>query len=167
VTWPAGQRLEFQVRALEPVPKGSMRGFVVKGRAVITDSRSAELRLWERRIREAASLELAHRSLTMLREQPCEVHLVLWLVRPRGDFRADGILRPRARSSPWVKPDIDKLQRTVFDALTSCVIDDDSRIVRVVGEKRYVESASQAGIAVRVIARAATVIEEWETSNER
>jgi hypothetical protein len=47
------------------------------------------------------------------------------------------------------------------------VIDDDSRIVRVVGEKRYVESASQAGIAVRVIARAATVLEEWETSNER
>jgi hypothetical protein len=164
MTWMPGTKLEFLVRAIEPVAKGNHQAFITRGggkpRAVITDVRSAELKQWESRLRTAASAELVHRGLPMLVGKPCEVQLVLWLVRPRGDFHpTKGHLLGTARAEPWSKPDIDKLQRTIFDALTKCVIDDDSRICRVVVEKRYVDDAARAGVAVRVIARAATIRE--------
>ena len=170
MTWPVGTTVHFQVLAIAPVPKGSHKAFVVRApdtkigyRAVITDEKNPELKEWESRLRAEAGAELERRGRPMLRDRPCEVQLVLCLVRPRGDFSpATGKLLGSARLTPWVKPDVDKLQRTIFDALTSCVIDDDSRIVRVVVEKRYVESAAKAGVAVRVIALAATVREEAE-----
>lgn len=161
MTWSPGTTVTFAVRALAPVAKGNLVAYLPRGqkRPVVTDRRGPAIKQWEARLREAGATALAAAGLTQMRERPCDVHLVLWLVRPRGDFRRDGGLLGTARTAPWCKPDIDKLQRTVFDALSQCVIDDDSRICRVVVEKRYVDSAAQAGVAVRVTARAATIRE--------
>jgi Holliday junction resolvase RusA-like endonuclease len=167
VIWPVGEKLEFQVRGLLPVPKGNLQAFIVPApntkrglRAVVTDVKSAELRDWERRLQSAAMQARDLRGFEMLVDRPVEVQLVLWLVRPKDHFDTDGNVRGLARSQPHVKPDIDKLQRTIFDALTGCVVDDDSRICRVVVEKRYVRELAQAGVAVRLVALPPTVREE-------
>lgn len=166
MNWAPGTKVEFQVRGFEPVAKGNLQAFLVRApgtktgwRAVLTDSKSQDLKAWEKRLHEAALAELARRGLAMSSERPVEVHLVLWLIRVKADFDTSHQLRGLARAWPHVKPDIDKLQRTIFDALTACVIDDDSRICRVVVEKRYVETEAQAGVAVRVIALPATIRE--------
>lgn len=164
MTWTPGTKLEFLVLALEPVAKGNHRAFIAKGqggkqRAVITDARSVELKQWESRLRAAAGNEMERRGLAMLVKRPVEVDLVFFLVRPRGHYNAAGQLKPSAPAYPDKKPDVDKLERTILDALSKCVVDDDARVTRVVKEKRYADSAAKAGVAVRVIARAATVAE--------
>jgi crossover junction endodeoxyribonuclease RusA len=52
------------------------------------------------------------------------------------------------REHPTVKPDLDKLIRAVFDALTeSKIVDDDAQIVRVLSVKRYGE---RPGVLIHV-----------------
>jgi Holliday junction resolvase RusA-like endonuclease len=162
-----GTKLEFVVRGMTPVPKGNLQAFIVRApgtktgwRAVLTDVKSDELKAWEKLIHAAAAPAMAARQLVKLVDHPLELHLVFWLVRPRGDYNPTrGHLLGNARTEPWVKPDFDKLTRAVADSLTDFVIDDDSRVCRAVVEKRYVDNAAQAGVAVRVIARAATIRE--------
>lgn len=65
------------------------------------------------------------------------------------DFR---LPKPKtvSRYQPTVKPDIDKLVRCVNDALTdSAVIEDDSRIVGILAEKRYAENGNE-GVTIYI-----------------
>jgi crossover junction endodeoxyribonuclease RusA len=55
-----------------------------------------------------------------------------------------GILRPesvpaRKRPHPTVKPDVDKLTRAVFDAISSVLYRDDAQVVHLQVRKRYVD----------------------------
>ena len=59
------------------------------------------------------------------------------LVRPQGQWRPKGGLKPSAPSAPIAKPDIDKLARSTLDALIGLAFDDDSRIVQLLVTKSY------------------------------
>lgn len=56
------------------------------------------------------------------------------------------------RSTPHAikRPDLDKLTRAVFDALSSVVWRDDSQVVQVYATKRIAELEQQPGVHIRV-----------------
>jgi Holliday junction resolvase RusA-like endonuclease len=62
---------------------------------------------------------------------------------------------PKRRTMPDRRPDLDKLVRSTFDALTTAsVIEDDARIVEIVARKHYATSGCGARISVRSAASA-------------
>ncbi|WPM94370.1 RusA-like Holliday junction resolvase [Arthrobacter phage Cupello] len=81
---------------------------------------------------------------------PVRVDLTFYMPRPAGHFRQDGTLRASAPKWPAVKPDIDKLERAVFDAITAAgVWADDSRAVVVAKSKQYADG-HEIGVQVLV-----------------
>lgn len=141
-----------------------MRAFIASGRAIVTDSKNAELRAYERDVRDIALRELTRLARPCASEQPFEILLAYYLPRSSGDFDAHGYVKAGARSTPWVKPDIDKLTRATFDALTGIVFDDDARIVRVVCEKRFATRERDIGVWIECRVRPSTVRElrDWD-----
>lgn len=166
--WPLGAKIAIDLRGAVPVPKGSMKGFVVnwrpgqkqRPRAAVSDSKSAELKALAHHIRELALVELNRWQYPCAQEQPFELLLCYYLPRPNGDFsKASGELLPGARCSPWTKPDLDKLERATKDALTGLVWDDDSRVVRCVKEKRYATRTRDVGLWLEARVQPATMKE--------
>lgn len=170
--WKLGTKLVINLCGAEPVPKGSMSGFVPAWRpgqmtrpiAVVTDSKGTELKAFERDVRQVAEVEMNRLALPCAQEQPFEILLVFYLARPNGDYLASGELRPGARVEPWTKPDLSKLTRALEDALTGMVWDDDSRIVRTVTEKRYATRERDVGMWIEVRVRPATMRELAEAT---
>lgn len=147
--WPKDASIVVDISGTVPAPKGNMRGFVHNGRAVLTDSKSAELKRFASSMREAASMQMAFAGLRCAVEQPFALTMAFYLPRPNGDFgkgKNAGKLTPSARVTPWVKPDLDKLQRAALDALTGIVYDDDSRVVRLVVEKKFAGARHDVGL---------------------
>lgn len=62
-------------------------------------------------------------------EGPVTVGLTFYFPRPKGHFNAKGELRPKAPRFPAGKPDLDKIVRSVLDALANVAFADDSRVV--------------------------------------
>ena len=112
-----------------PVPQGSKNAYVRGGRAVLVDA-NARLKPWRATVREAAEAAIAEAGWETL-DEPCRVYLGFTMPQPQ---------RPRW-DVPAVKPDLDKLTRAVFDALTDAgVWRDDSRVVDMKVTKRYEDS---------------------------
>lgn len=69
---------------------------------------------------------------------------------------AASFVLPRPKSAmkriwPFKKPDLDKLLRSVFDALTDAgVWLDDAQVVKVIAEKRYAESNQRTGALLSI-----------------
>lgn len=159
--WKPGTELVVQIVGALPVPKGSMRAFMPPGGKfpVVTASKGPELRAWERDVRLLCEAQLDRLGLPCAVEQPFEVQLVYYLPRARGDFDSHGGVRGAARSSPWVKPDFDKLVRSTLDACTGMVWDDDSRVVRAVIEKRFATPSRDIGLWYKALVLPATMRE--------
>lgn len=117
--------LDFFVEGT-PVPQGSKNAYVRGGRAVLVDA-NKRLRPWRAAVRVAAEAAVEDAGWETL-DGPCHVSLAFTMPLPK---------RPRW-GVPAVKPDIDKLTRAVFDALTDAgVWQDDSRVVSMKATKRY------------------------------
>lgn len=124
-------KFTFEVKGL-PVTKGSMRGFVVKGkgkgkgkpRAVVVPANSDRLKDWMADLRHAMQA-FPHAPL----DEAVAVDCLFRLVRPQS-------LAKRV-SRPVKQPDVDKLVRAVFDAMTGVVVVDDARITDLVARKRF------------------------------
>jgi Holliday junction resolvase RusA-like endonuclease len=126
------EELDFTVTGV-PVAQGSMSLF--NGR--IIDQKVSALRPWRRTIQHAAKTVLAGRP--GFGDDPICVSVDFFLPRPKT------VTRPR----PCVKPDIDKLVRAVFDALTYAhVWADDSRVVMLRAAKFYADD--QPGVRVKL-----------------
>lgn len=166
--WKLGTKITIDVRGAEPVPKGSLKAFNLPGKKfpIVTDSKTPELRAFEHNVRALALVEMDRYALSCAQEQPFEVLLVYYLARPNGDFTASGELKPSARVAPWVKPDLDKLERATLDALTGMAWDDDSRVVRVVKEKRYATRERDIGLWIEVRVQPATMRELAESRQQ-
>ena len=138
--------LELTIRAIgTPAPQGSffarivgggqrgpLRAIVVADNAATNPWRKAVIAASESAMRAAAWLPL---------NEPLSVEIVFFLPRPKAAAK---------RLWPSVRPDLDKLCRSTFDALTDLVIADDSRIVRMVAVKRYAEPGQPCGARIRV-----------------
>jgi len=104
-----------------PVPQGSKTAFVVGKRAVVTDQNRAKLKPWRETVAIAADLGRTFHGTA-------EVHLIFHMPKPQ---------KPRWRV-PATKPDIDKLERAIYDGLTDGgLIEDDARITKKSAEEIY------------------------------
>ncbi|KQQ22566.1 hypothetical protein ASF48_05115 [Rathayibacter sp. Leaf299] len=115
----------------KPIPQGSKR--VYKNRAV--DDNAKTLKPWRRTVKAAG---VAAMDGAPPLDGPLQVSIKFRFERPKTVRRAH----------PTVIPDLDKLVRSVFDALTDAEVwADDSRVVDVHATKAY---APTPGALIRV-----------------
>ena len=86
------------------------------------------------------------------RETAVAIAIVYRLAMPKKWLRPTGGLRPAAPPFPSVKPDTDKLDRAVLDAITYAgnVWQDDAQATYVVGLRCYVLPGEWTGAVVRL-----------------
>lgn len=141
-----------------PRPKGSSRAFYKAGmkRAVIVKDNDERQRAWDGAVRQAALEKLGELDAPTFVDTQLEVQVYFYLARPAGHWgkgKNAGRLRASAPPRPRSKPDIDKLVRATLDALIGTVFDDDSRIVRIVAEKRFAKPGREgAEISIGALA---------------
>ena len=121
---------------------------MVRGRLIDTNQQS--LRDWRNLVQ--FSLQSPEGPPQML-HGPVLVTLGFYLARPKAHFgvgRNAGKLKPSAPEMPIGKPDLDKLVRAVFDALTGMVFRDDSQVAVLVATKQYADDERGPGVSIRV-----------------
>jgi Holliday junction resolvase RusA-like endonuclease len=74
---------------------------------------------------------------------PVKVQITFHLPRPKS--------RPKRHTHPDVRPDLDKLQRAVLDALTGIAWRDDAQVCAIAAEKCYTTASIGADITVEAI----------------
>lgn len=126
-----------------PAPQGSVKAVIHKhsGRPVAIKTNNATQKSWRGDVRETIAATLGD---TPPIDGP--VRLIIDFVMPRPTST------PK-RSTPFAikRPDGDKLQRAIWDALTSAgVYRDDSQVVGWGGGKRLAELAETPGARIRV-----------------
>jgi Holliday junction resolvase RusA-like endonuclease len=137
--------LEFTVLGVAQ-QMGSKRAFVPKGwtRPIITDS-NRNLKTWQVLVSEAASAairRLPPSERLLPREAGIRVTFTCYLPRPAS-------LPKRVRAHTKA-PDLDKVARSLNDALTSIAFHDDAQVNELVAAKRYAGPGESARIAVRI-----------------
>lgn len=123
-----------------------MRTFKSGQRTVVTHDRGPELDAWRIKVRRAAEAAAQAAYWEPRYDGPVEVWAEFRLPRPKS--------APKSRKHAQMKPDLDKLQRAVGDALAPYkhpgVLRDDSRIVSWSAVKRYADDTHPVGVRVRV-----------------
>lgn len=128
----------------EPITEGSTRAFTSGQRVVVTHDRGPELDQWRLKVAHAAEAAAREAGWEPRHDGPVAVTAAFFLPRPKS---------AKGRIFPHVKPDLDKLQRAVGDALAPYkrpgVIKDDSRIVTWHASKYYSDDY-KSGVLVYV-----------------
>lgn len=117
-----------------PVPQGSKTIRRHGDKAWLTDVNDKALKAWRTSVNKIAAEAMADKQPL---DSAVEVHATFYLPKPASV----------KRDYPHVKPDLDKLQRALFDSLQPCFVDD-SRVTDVVASKRYAEVT---GVTVRIL----------------
>ena len=116
--------ISFTVRG-EAKPKGSTRAFVVAGKA-ITTSANKNTKEWQHLVAAAAQEHAPEK----LYDEAVAVSMNFYLRRPAS-------VSEKKRPYPTVKPDSDKLIRTVLDSLKGIIYSDDAKVVMIFATKEY------------------------------
>jgi Holliday junction resolvase RusA-like endonuclease len=121
-------------------PGGSKRGFIVNGRAVITDA-NAKVKDWRTQVVNAA-VDAKPMGAPLL-DGPLCVTMRFYRPRPAGHYLANGCLSKTGRetTAPATRPDVLKLARAVEDSLSGILWRDDAQIVEEHLYKHYGEPA--------------------------
>ena len=109
-----------------PYPQGSLRSFKTKSGAIVTPQKPTVL-TYRADIRAAWGEPTPLTGLV-------KVHLEFRFARPKSHFNKAG-LRPDAPKAMAQPPDIDKLTRSVLDALTEYAYLDDKQVVQLTAHK--------------------------------
>lgn len=132
-----------------PAPQGSKR-HVGGGRMVESSKR---LPGWRSDVAWRATQAMSGQQ-AIPRGVAVRVDLRFNFTRPRGHYgtgRNADRLKPTAPQHHTVKPDVDKLERAILDALTGVVWHDDSQVVCVTKWKVYDDRQPGASIAITPI----------------
>ena len=134
-----------------PAPKGSSRAMMRGGFAVNVPSGSNvardKLRGW--------NAEVIHQATQAMGGAPPVAGAALGMdiafrfARPKGHFGKSGV-KAAAPKQHAVKPDLDKLIRSTWDAMAGIVYDDDSRIAEVTASKVYCDPGQSPGATITV-----------------
>ena len=136
--------ISFLVHGL-PVPQGSTRSWLVNGKPVIT-SAAKGLSTWRRLVADVAQRFAPDEPW----QGPVGIDLHFGLPKPKSAPK-------KRRVWPDKRPDLDKLTRSVLDALTYVIFADDSQVVEIRATKDY--GAPGVAIEIHRIADLATSIE--------
>lgn len=127
------QTLEFTVFG-QPAPQGSKN--LYRGRLV---EASKKVGPWRIAVKDAVFRAWIAESDERPFVEPVEIRSVFYLPRPK----------TVKREYPSVPPDLDKLERGLFDALTQAgVWTDDALVVRSQASKLYADRPEDAGVRV-------------------
>jgi Holliday junction resolvase RusA-like endonuclease len=134
--------IELEVIGL-PAPQGSATAMLIGNRAVLVPGTSKEGRkatkVWRKAVTAAAMDHLAVYPVA-----PLDEPIAVWIT-----FRFPPVPSEPFRTRMTTTPDIDKLLRSTFDALTdSGLIVNDSRIWRVSATKLYVKGNQRPGATI-------------------
>jgi crossover junction endodeoxyribonuclease RusA len=148
--------LAFQVYG-SPAPQGSKRGFKHPhtDRVIIVEQQNRRVRSWRDDVKAAALQQMQAVSQGVWDPFPGPVHVlvVFQLTRPKnhyGSGRNATVLKPSAPRYPARMPDLDKLERSTYDALTAAgVWADDGQIVMAEITKIWAPTGT-AGAFIRV-----------------
>ena len=146
----------------QPVPQGSKSAFISKstGRPVVVD-KDVRLPRWRAKITSAAidrQAEIMHTHPHLYSHLPFRgpigIKVEFIMPRPKHHFgtgkNAD-VLKPSSPRYPATMPDIDKLLRAIFDALTDAQVwKDDGQVVWCQTSKHYEGPTWPGGIGVHV-----------------
>lgn len=100
-----------------PVPQGSMSVF--NGR--IVHQKSKQLMAWRN------AIHIACRDVMLPLDGPVKVEVDFMLAQPKST----------KRTTPYVKPDVDKLARAALDGLTGAAFHDDCQVIELRVRKEY------------------------------
>lgn len=112
----------------EPKPQGSVRAFSAKGRAYVAANHKQDFVVWRNSVVEKAE--------RVWDGEPCdaafvEVEFTMPVPKSRPKYLRESLLHVK-------RPDIDKLARTILDALVAAgVLADDSAVHTLTARKRY------------------------------
>lgn len=123
----------FVIDGIRPVPQGSVRAFKVGDRAVVTHSKSSDLMGYRQVIADTVRHEVPTPTRSAV-----TIRLTFCFPRPKNHIGKKGVL-PSAPNYFTTKPDVDKLARSVMDALTGTLYVDDSQVYRLMAIKQYAE----------------------------
>lgn len=110
----------------KPMPQGSMKAFVVGGKARLTAT-NAKMKPYRQEVAQVAALECRGRMIE--KHVPVGLALKFYFAQPPSC--------PKSRTLPSVKPDLDKLARLVNDALTGIAYADDGQVCSIMAMKFY------------------------------
>jgi crossover junction endodeoxyribonuclease RusA len=121
-----------------PVPQGSKTAFVRGPRAVLVDANAGKLKPWRSHVSSFALDAWGGQA-------PLDEDVIGWIefIFPRpaahfGSGKNAAVLKPSAPFYKNTKPDRDKLERAIYDALTDAgVLRDDCRVVEGGSRKVY------------------------------
>ena len=120
---------------LDPVPQGSM--YSPKGTTKMLHSKRGKGRTvesWRKEAKECAFLAMRRKKII---DGPVSVRVTFYLTRPVSRANAE---------FPDRKPDLDKLERALGDALEGIVLTQDSRIVHWDARKLYADENPAGGV---------------------
>lgn len=124
-------------------PQGSKRAFVnpKTNRAIIVEDNKGT-RDWRTDVRNAATEAIGRGD--RINEGPVVIRLQFTMKRP--------LSTPKTKPTPPAvkKPDLDKLERAILDALTGILFADDSQVVALHGTKRIAEVDETPGCWITV-----------------
>lgn len=121
--------------------KPQAQGSKTKGRWGNIREANPELGPWRERVALAAYRALGEQRTLVT--GPIVVGLEFVLYRP--------VSTPKTKTPPATKkPDIDKLERSILDALTHVIWSDDAQVVTVFKHKRVAEVGESPGVSVWV-----------------
>lgn len=130
-----------------PRPQGSKQTFRRGNRIVLVES-SKHLPEWRRRLVSV----LQEHTGDYTPPKPAHVTLTFLMPRPKAHYDTKGHVKERFKHAAHTpRPDLDKLTRAVFDALTIAgIVEDDSHITSAVIAKRYADSPENTGVCITV-----------------
>jgi Holliday junction resolvase RusA-like endonuclease len=115
-------------------PQGSKKGYVINGRAILVDASEGN-KAWRKKVTETVK---AHEQYIRYKGA---VNVSLAFYMEKAKSNKTGFMMQ--------KPDIDKLARSVLDALTdSETIEDDSRVVHLTCSKTWADE--QPGVLITI-----------------
>lgn len=119
-----------------PQPQGSKQGFIRGNRVVLVEA-NKKLKPWRELVRE--QLEAANVSCQPI-EAPVTLEVVFFMPKPISV----------TREYPSVKPDLDKLIRSINDSATDAgVLEDDSQVIEIVAHKVYADEKLPVGVLIQ------------------
>ena len=86
-------------------------------------------------------------------DKPVSVSVTFIFARPKGHFRTNGELKPKAPSHCTARiGDVDKLSRAILDSLTGVCFQDDAAVITLIAQKRYASRNEQPSAIISVTA---------------
>lgn len=120
-------RISFTVLG-RPAPQGSLKAFVVAGKARLTSDNSKTMP-WRQQVGQTALYARPTPDIWAKRHEPVSIAMTFVFTRPPSI--------PKKRLQMAVKPDIDKLCRSALDAMTGILFVDDGQVVQITAGKLY------------------------------